>query len=304
MSVAFERGYETGPNDLSIEVYDTGVPPSLVDPFSIQYSIYDKTSGIAILWGVDRNTPVQISTGRYYVAMTNPVDANIGDWEVKWYVKDTAVSAERTVSQPFNVVNPGVVTYGFLANLSPENQERVRRLRVMLRDNDPDKNYHFRPPNTSQKIQGYTERIDYVWTDEELFTYILCSLDMINASPPQTFWKIADSGIDDSLFREIPVAWNTLLLVGASIFAARALQTNWIVDEFDYSISGVSLAIEKSSKYAGLADSWGSMFEILLENANRTVKLLRGLAQRPYGAGAIFRTGYLFRASTMRILSW
>lgn len=135
MSVAFERSYETGQNDLNVDIYDTGVPASLIDPFSILYSLYDRTSGIAVLYGIARNTPVRISIGKFYIPFRVPADANIGDWEVHWYVQETPVSQERLTVQPFNVVNPGVVTYGFLANLDQGNQERVRRLRVLLRDN-------------------------------------------------------------------------------------------------------------------------------------------------------------------------
>jgi len=72
--------------------------------------------------------------------------------------------------------------------------------------------------------------------------------------------------------------------------------TSGLLAHNSYSISGISLDLERSSKYAAIADAWQSMFEMSLEKAKRTVKLSRGLIQRPGGAASIFRTGALYRS--------
>jgi hypothetical protein len=79
--------------------------------------------------------------------------------------------------------------------------------------------------------------------------------------------------------------WTTLLLTGAQIYALQALQINWVADEFDYSIGGVSLTIDKSSKYESLKSGASDLFDKQLERAKATVKVTRGLQQPKYGMG-------------------
>jgi very-short-patch-repair endonuclease len=52
-----------------------------------------------------------------------------------------------------------------------------------------------------------------------------------------------------------------------------------------YSISGVSLDIEKSSKYQSMKDSFESEYDKLLEQAKRSIKIAVGLKQPRYGIG-------------------
>ena len=122
----------------------------------------------------------------------------------------------------------------------------VRRLRILLRDNNPDRNYRFRPPSHEKFIQAQTQVFGYVWTDEELFEYVLMAIDDLNSSPPVTGVTLGT----------VPDRWRTALMLRAGAFACFAMTANWIVDEFDYSISGVSLSIERSSKYESLKNNF------------------------------------------------
>lgn len=79
--------------------------------------------------------------------------------------------------------------------------------------------------------------------------------------------------------------WRTLLLWGAQVLAVNALQANWIADEFDYSIGGVSLNLDKSSKYESLKQGASDQFDKQLERAKLTVKVIRGLQMPKYGTG-------------------
>lgn len=146
--------------------------------------------------------------------------------------------------------------------------------------NCPDKFYHFRPPENESHINNYNRVFGQVWEDEEMLEYLERSLDWWNMQPPET----EDISSLDQLIAQKP-AWRTPILQGAIQFAAMALQANWIVDEFDYSIGGISLSIDKSSKYEGLKSSAEAMWQASVEAKTRTTKFMRGLQQPKYGIG-------------------
>lgn len=60
---------------------------------------------------------------------------------------------------------------------------------------------------------------------------------------------------------------------------------NGILAHNSYSIGGISLDIDKSSKYESLKNNAESQFEKALEFKARTVKVIRGLQQPKYGVG-------------------
>ena len=71
----------------------------------------------------------------------------------------------------------------------------------------------------------------------------------------------------------------------AMALAFMAVAANWVADEFDYSIGGVSLSIEKSSKYESLKSNAETEFDKATEAKARTVKFVRGLQQPRFGIG-------------------
>lgn len=78
---------------------------------------------------------------------------------------------------------------------------------------------------------------------------------------------------------------------GAIQFAAQALAFNWASDEFSYSIGGISLDIDKYSKYMGLKDNAEEKFREFTGGGSgegiksRSTKLIRGLQQPRFGLG-------------------
>lgn len=80
-------------------------------------------------------------------------------------------------------------------------------------------------------------------------------------------------------------AWRTAVLWCAIIHATFALQANWTVDEFDYSIGGISLNIDRSSKYEMLRAAAETQVQMATEMKQRTTKYIRGLQQPKYGLG-------------------
>lgn len=150
----------------------------------------------------------------------------------------------------------------------------------VLAHNCPDKFYHFRPPEHEGSIGRYNQVFGYIWEDEELLEYLERALDWWNMMPPETE-MLCDM---DRLVKSKP-AWRTAILWGAIIHAATALAFNWVADEFDYSIGGVSLSIEKSSKYESLKSNAESQLQLATEAKQRTTKYMRSLTQPRFGRG-------------------
>ncbi len=70
------------------------------------------------------------------------------------------------------------------------------------------------------------------------------------------------------------------------MFAAQALAYNWTAEEFDYSIGGISMNIERSSKYMDLKRNAEEQFTKFTDAKLITTKLFVGLQQPRFGRGA------------------
>lgn len=275
MSVAFQRGTQTGAGDLKISIKDA--MGRSVDPFAITYTLFDFTTGVEVLMGEPNQIPLSSGVGEFFAAVTIPLDANIGDWVVRWSFKETATGPILQAIQNFNVVAATVVTskVGFQRPILSKLDELIKRLRIALRDNNPDRNYRFRPPATEKFLQTQTEVFGYLWEDEELYYYLLDAMYDFNASAPATY-ETLDS---------IPLNWTAALVVGAAARAVRAIALNWIADEFSYSVSGVSLDLDKSSKYMSMKENLEQSYDKLKEEAKSTIKIVKGLKQPRFGVG-------------------
>jgi hypothetical protein len=80
-------------------------------------------------------------------------------------------------------------------------------------------------------------------------------------------------------------AWKAALLWGALVNAAQALAYNWVSEEFSYSIGGISLDLDRSSKYMDLKRNAEEQWDKLTEAKARTTKYIRGLQQPRFGIG-------------------
>ena len=216
--------------------------------------------------------PSTTGVGQYYVSATLPLDSNIGDWIVRWNFRELVSSPIIQVIQDFNIVGDAIITE--VTTSTPFNA-MIHRLRILLRDNNPDRNYRFRPPATEKFLQSQAQVFGYIWEEEELYEYILMAIDDFNSAPPAT-------GITPGT---IPDRWRTLLTIRAASYACMALALNWISDEFNYSISGVSLDIEKSSKYESMKNNFIQEWDKARDLAKESIKLVKGLRQPRYGIG-------------------
>ena len=220
MSVAFRRGSTTGPSDLAITMRD--ITGNLIDPYRIEYAVYDATTGIEVLIGSPVNIPIRISLGQYYAQVVIVADSNIGNWVIRWTIQERPADPVYQSVEQFNVVGDSMLV-SFSGD--PNVDKIVYSLRVLLRDANPDRNYHFRPPENERFIQGQTQVFGFIWEDEELLEYIEWAIDDFNGRPPTT-----DININNLFSSE--KRWKATILLRAAAFACFAIAMNWIADEF------------------------------------------------------------------------
>jgi hypothetical protein len=284
MATTFYRGQQLGREDLNIYLVNSANTP--VNAAEISYALYDFTTGYEVLVGAPSMTPANPSVGEYFASVVVPLDANLGNYRIRWTFKEIVGGAVQQVVQEFAVIDKaGLSTSsasmitGGVPNASMSTLDLMSRLRILLRDNNPDRNYHFRPPAHEETVSQFSRVFGYIWEDVELQEYLERSLDMVSAAPPRTPFL----GIDQMV--QYRPEWRTILLTGAMMFAIQALRLNWIADEFDYSIGGVSLSLEKSSKYESAFSSLSDQFDKMLEKAKGTINVVKGLQQPRFGTG-------------------
>lgn len=277
MAVAFNVGQETGRGDLDIFLTNASGNPT--NAAEITYSLYYVDPGppeSEVLIGAAARTPVNPAVGEYYAALLIPQTANVGTYHIRWQFRETLSSPIVEVVQEFAVVDSTVRVSSPYSDIE---QDMIDTLRVMLRDNNPDRNYHFRPPEHEADIGAYNRIFGYVWEDAELKVYLERSVDWWDMFPPRTYVCTLQALVSQN------PSWRTAIYYGGMMFALNALAINWVHEEFDYSIGGVSLSIERSSKYESLKQNAESQFDKATEAKARTVKFIRGLQQPRYGIG-------------------
>jgi hypothetical protein len=275
MSVAFNKGQQLSREDLNIYLRNAvGLPANAA---VITYAIFDFTTGVEVLLGDPNRIPVNPGVGEYYAAFQIAFDANIGSYRIRWSFKETYASQPVQCVQEFNVIEGGLSattqSYGVFVD------ELIGRLRILLRDNNPDRNYHFRPPTGEEVVNQYNKVFGYIWENYELREYLEDSGNLAMMYPPRTAFPDLSSLLN---FRP---DWKTLILTGGMMLALQALMINWISEEFGYSIGGVSLDLEKSSKYEAAKQNAESQWDKYIEVAKKTVKYTKGLQQSKYGTG-------------------
>jgi len=274
MGVAFQRGQQLGRNDLNIFLTNASGHPTNVA--EVYYELYDFTTGQEVLVGMPRRAAANPTVGEYYASVLIPLDANLGPYRVRWTFKETLSCPYNQVVQEFEIVDRGAHLPCVYTDVQGD---LLRRFRILLRDNNPGRNYRFRPPTHEGTVTQFSKVFGFIWEDNELLEYMDRSLDMVIAAPPRTPFPNLEAMV---AYRS---EWKTLLLMGAMVHALQALRLNWIADEFSYSIGGVSLDLDKSSKYEGALQSAADQFDKQLEKAKLTVKYIKGLQQPRYGIG-------------------
>jgi hypothetical protein len=281
MSVIFQPGQTLGQGDLDIFLTNSGGNPA--NAYSITYAIFyvapPDPPGTEVLIGSPTRIPINPNVGEYYASLQIPSNATPGNYRIRWTFQQFASSPPQQVVQEWGVVAPGSIVGP--TTYTPLTQGMIDKLRLLLRDQNPDKFYHFRPPETEANINNYNRVFGQVWEDAELYEYLERGLDWWNMMPPNT--TLGLNTID--LLVTVKPEWRTAVLWEAIAHACFAVSLNWVVDEFDYSIGGVSLSIEKSAKYESLKQNAESQFDKAAAAKERTVKFMRGIQQPKYGIG-------------------
>ena len=279
MAVAFLPSQVIGRGDLDIFLTNSvGNPANAADIYYALYWVDPSPPESEVLVGSDHRIPVNPAVGEYYASLMVPSSASLGTYRIRWTFKDLQSNPYQQVVQEFAVVSPGVIVSPTYDTIQ---QWYIDKLRMLLRDQNPDKFYHFRPPEFEADIGQYNRVFGQIWEDAELLEYCERALDWYNMFPPYT------GGITPTL-NDLTTgrpAWRTAILWDAITHACFALACNWVADEFDYSIGGVSLTIEKSSKYESLKQNAEAQFDKATEAKARTVKFIRGLQQPRFGMG-------------------
>lgn len=219
----FHRGQQLGRGDL--DLFLTSVNGTPQNAAEITYALYDYTTGQEVLLGPPRRTPVNPSLGEYFASVIIPLDANVGKYRVRWSFRDVVGAPQQQALMEFDILDKDSPT-AVDPLLTQNEADLVRRLRILLRDNNPDRNYHFRPPAHEETVGQYNRVFGYIWEDGELQEYLYRSLDDIISAPPRTPFVSVDQ------MTQARPEWRSMLLVGAERFAINALRLNWIADEF------------------------------------------------------------------------
>lgn len=278
MAVTFNPGQVIGRGDLDIFLTNGNGNPA--NAYDIYYGIYFVDSGppeAEVLIGSATRQPVNPAVGEYYASLMVPPSATAGNYRIRWTFRENSNTPYQQVVQEFSVVTE---TSSVSTGYSKQKQDMINSLRMLLRDQNPDKFYHFRPPEHEGSLGQYNRVFGQIWEDAELSEYLDRALDWWNMMPPMT----REVSSIERLVIDCP-HWRTAVLWDAITHACFALAANWVADEFDYSIGGVSLSLERSSKYESLKQNAESQFDKAAEAKARTVKFIRGLKQPRFGIG-------------------
>ena len=270
----FPRGAILEREDLFINLVDNNGSP--IDAYEISFALYDVTTGQEVQIGPSEREPAHPEVGTYWAPVRIPRNANKGLYRIRWTFKRDSTSPENTVMEEFEVIGRDEAQS---QQYDDEIITMLGSLRDLLRDNDPDRNYHFRPPTSEGVLNEQNEVFAYLWEDHELVEYLNRAVDRINMHPPETKYNGIAGVVNNK------PSWRTFMLTGAIVHACFALSMNWTADEFSYDIGGVSLDISKADMYESRMNSAEDRFNKMLEAKERTVKVTRGLKQSRYGIG-------------------
>ena len=252
-----------------LDVFITDSNGFAIDPYHLGYGIFiNQGSEHVLVSGSNDLPPQQDAVGHYYPSWQVPNDALLGTYRIIWLMQETDVSPVDQIVQDFAIGSADAMPDVY----QPRVRGMITWVRTLLRDNNPDRNYHFRPPAHEHMRDGMTHHFGYIWEDAELYIFLEMSVGALNHAPPQSNATLP-SLVDKFRY---PVA------VGAAAMAITAVALNWVADEFDYSIGGKSLNLEKSSKYQSMAQQFEEKYRETIEQ-KKSIRHVSGLAQVPAG---------------------
>jgi hypothetical protein len=278
------QGKTLSPGDLGINVRDGS--GRLVDPFSITYTIFsvDENQAMALA-SAPRLSPSRTSQGTFYASGMIPT-IWLGMFKLVWYLQQYEGNEETQIYEEFEVCRVDPVTTGFEAasvlltsapGLSRRIAERVVSVRELLSDENPDRNYHFRPPTSGKVIAGFNERVGYIWTDRTIIRMLKLAMSKANTANPMNLY--------DYTIENCPQAWADAISVGAASYCLSKEAARWAEESFSYSLNGISLDLNKASEYQALAGDYRAEFTEWLPNLTANRPACAGLRQQRWLLG-------------------
>lgn len=280
----FNQGRTLSPGDLGLNVRDSN--GQLVDPAVIGYSIFAQTpDGQLSLASPPKLTPTRSSTGIYYVDGYIPTNFE-GQYRLVWYLTQYPGNPEVQLFEEFEVVRLDPATTSFEApsvlitprpGLSKVLAESVVAVRELLSDEDPERNYHFRPPTTGRIVAGFNDRVGFIWTDRTIIRMLRLAIEQCNTANPMNLTSYT--------VENAPKAWREAIAVGAASWCLKKEASRWEADQFDYSLNGVSLSLHKAQEYQSLAQDYAAEFKEWLPNLTANRPCTAGLRQQRWLLG-------------------
>jgi hypothetical protein len=230
----------------------------------------------AMLVGMPRMVPTRSSQGAYWANISIPTTW-LGVYQIVWYLIQYQGQPENSVYEDFVVqtVDPTSnsfeapsVTIASKPNTTINYAPAIMYVRELISDENPDRNYHFRPPTPGKVVAGYTTRVGYIWLDSTILRMLDIAISKLNTWNTKNLygWTLDN----------IPVDWGRCAALGAASSCLLKEGARWAADEFSYSLNGVSLDINKSNLYQSLGQTYQQEF-------NEWAPLIT--ANRPFSAG-------------------
>ncbi len=278
------QGKVLSPGDLGINVRDDG--GRLVDPAAITYNIFSQApDGTLTLASPPRMAPNRTSPGVFNVGGSIPT-AWQGQHRLVWYLTQYPNGVEVQIFEEFEVISLDPVTTSFEAPsvlIVPQRAinkvvaEAIYNTRVLLSDENPERNYHFLPPTTGRVVAGFNDRVGFIWTDRTITRMLRLAMEMANTWNPMNLYTYT--------VETAPVAWREAITVGAAAKCLSKEASRWEADQFDYSLNGISLSLHKAQEYQGLASDYSSEFKEWLPNLTANRPCVQGLRQQRWLLG-------------------
>lgn len=284
------RGRVLGAKDLFIQFLVPEI--GFRDPFSITYAVFQVVDGQEELVSDAEEAPVRLSIGYYYAGFTVPAEYVDGSYKIRWKIMEVDGQADPSYAEEPFMISAMPSSMGNLVNQSLA--DIVMTLRRLLKDANPKRDYHFRPPDSEGYIHRQTENFGYLWADEDLQEFLQMAVDHVNSTEPVTNHSLAS----------YPRRIRTLIVYGAALNALISQMSLWAEESFDYSIGGVSLSIDKVGYYQSLKENLKALWEKGLEEYKKSIHITKGLRQSRYTAGPKSRLGLMPGRNQITPRSW
>jgi hypothetical protein len=275
--MVFVPGRQLSPGDLNLTVRDA--QGLLYDPDGISFTMFQHLEGRDVLvWG-PKAVAKRVEQGLYWVDMTIPSSWE-GDFKLVWHLRERSGAEERAVYEEFTVARMDISRTSHEAPsiamarnplLTPKLADLVIVVRELISDENPDRNYHFRPPTAGKTVAGYSQRVGFIWEDKTILRFLNLAMSTLCIANPMVNYTYT--------LENAPANWLQTACIGAAAWCLSKEAARWAADEFSYSLNGVSLDVNKAQTYQGLGDSYRAEFTEMKMNLAATKPTSVGLRQ-------------------------